>query len=141
LTEVKRQVSRIYSDIGVELLWTNAPVAEVHGRFVVHMMIRTTAPRPRMMGNALGDSRGTAGTAFVYRERVLDVARARRLDVATLFASAMAHEMRHLLLRAPSHAFSGIMNGDWDGHDFRDMAAGVLRFTPTQANAIQTKAR
>jgi hypothetical protein len=55
-------------------------------------------------------------------------------------AYAMAHEIGHLLLPAPSHAISGIMNADWDGHDFRDMAAGGLRFTAAQANAIRARA-
>ena len=29
---------------------------------------------------------------------------------------------------------------DWDGHDFRDMAAGVLGFTRAQASAIRARA-
>jgi hypothetical protein len=31
------------------------------------------------------------------------------------------------------------MNGDWDGHDFRDMAAGVLGFTLAQASVIRAR--
>jgi hypothetical protein len=140
LTQARRQVSLIYRDIGVEVLWTDAPVNDAHDRFIVHLLIRTKPPRPRMMGNALGDSRGTAGTAFVYRDRVLDVARGRRMDFATVLAYGMAHEIGHLLLPAPSHAISGIMNADWNGHDFRDMAAGALHFTPGQASAIRSRA-
>ena len=140
LTQAKRQVSRMYGDIGVEVVWTDAPANDARGRFVVHLMVRTKPPRPRMMGNALGDSHDTGGTAFVYRDRVLGVARARNLDVATLFAYAMAHEIGHLLLPAPSHAIAGIMNADWDGADFRNMAADALRFTSAQANAIRARA-
>jgi hypothetical protein len=140
LTQARSLVSRIYQDIGVQVLWSDAASNDGEGRFIVHMMLRTNPPRPRMMGNALGDSRAPAGTAFVYRERVLDVARARHLDVATLLAYAMAHEIGHLLLPAPSHAVSGIMNGDWDGRDFRDMAADSLRFAPAQATAIRARA-
>ncbi len=39
------------------------------------------------MGNAFGEA---GGTAFVYLDRVLDVARARNLDFATLLGYAMA---------------------------------------------------
>ena len=140
LTRAKSDVSRIYADMGVEIVWTDAPATNAHGRFVIHLIIRPKASRPRMMGNALGDSRGTGGTAFVYRERVLDVARARDLEVARVLAYAMAHEMGHLLLPYPSHSIAGIMQADWDGHDFRDMAAGSLAFTPAEASAIRARA-
>jgi hypothetical protein len=133
-------VSRIHSDIGVDVVWTDAPTKDARGRFIVHLMIRTKPPRPRMMGSALGDSHGTGGTAFVYRDRVLDVVSARNLTVATVLAYAVAHEVGHLLLPAPSHATSGIMNADWDGRDFRDMAGDGLRFTRAQANAIRARA-
>ena len=140
LTRAKTQVARIYSKIGVEVLWTDLAVKEARGRFAVHLMIRQSAPRPRMMGRALGDSHDTGGTAFVYRDRVLDVARTRNLDDATMLAYAMAHEMGHLLLPYPSHSIAGIMQADWDGHDFRDMAAGSLAFTPAEASAIRARA-
>ena len=140
LTQAKRQVARIYGDMGVEVLWSDAPAARADGDFVVHLIIRTKPPRPRMMGNALGDSRDTGGTAFVYRDRVMDVARARSVDLATVLGYAMAHETGHLLLPAPSHAIAGIMHADWDGQDFREMAAGSLRFTPAQASAIRARA-
>jgi hypothetical protein len=140
LTQAKNDVSRIYGDVGVEVLWTDVAVKDAHGRFVIHLIIRPKAARPRVMGNAFSESRGTGGTAFVYRDRVLDVARARDVDVARVLAYAMAHEMGHLLLPYPSHAAAGIMHADWDGDELRDMAAGSLRFTPAQANAIRAKA-
>lgn len=138
VTQAKGEVSRTYGDVGVEVLWTDATNAQ--GRFVVHLIIRPTPPRPRMMGHALGDSHDTGGTAFVYRDRVLDVARARHLDVARVLGYAMAHEMGHLLLPYPSHAITGIMQADWDGADFERMRSGSLRFTPAQASAIRAKA-
>jgi hypothetical protein len=140
LTRAKNDVSRIYGEVGVDVVWTDVAAKNAHGRFVIHLIIRRKAARPRMMGNALGDSRGTGGTAFVYRDRVLDVARARDLDVGRVLAYAVAHEMAHLLLPYPSHAISGIMNADWDGTDFEHMRAGSLRFTPAQASAIRTRA-
>ena len=140
LTRAKSEVCRIYADMGVEVLWTGAPATNAHGRFVIHLIIRPKASRPRVMGNALGDSRGTGGTAFVYHERVLHVARARDLEVARVLAYAIAHEIGHLLLAFPSHSIAGIMQADWDGHDCRDMAAGSLAFTPAEASAIRARA-
>lgn len=140
LTQAKNDVSRIYGDVGVEVLWTDVAGKDAHGRFVIHLMIRPRAARPRVMGSAFSNPHGTGGTAFVYRDRVLDVARSRDVDVARVLAYAMAHEMGHLLLPYPSHAAAGIMHADWDGDELRDMAAGSLRFTPAQANAIRAKA-
>ncbi len=140
LTEAKRHVSGIYKDVGVEVLWTDAADPHSEGEFVVHLVIRSKPPRPRMMGNAFGDARDTGGTAFVYGERVLDVARSRGVDVVRVLAYAMAHEMGHLLLPYPSHAVTGIMHADWSGDELRDIAAGVLRFAPAQAGAIRERA-
>jgi hypothetical protein len=140
LTNAKNHVTRIYGDVGVDVLWTDQTAKDAAGRFVIRLMIRRIGSRPRMMGNALGDSRGTEGTAFVYRDRVLDVARARNLDVGTLLAYAMAHEMGHLLLPYPSHAVTGIMHIDWDGADFAQMSGGTLRFTAAEASSIRTRA-
>ena len=134
LTQTKGEVSRIYGSVGVEVLWTNAKNAQ--GRFVSHLIIRPT-PLPRMMGQALGDAHDTAGTAFVCRDRALDVARARHLDVACVLAYAMAHEIGHLLLPYPSHAATGIMHGDWDGADYERLRTGSPHFTPAQASAIR----
>jgi len=140
LTHAKDHVTRIYDEVGVTVRWNDEAAKDATGRFVIRLMIRRIASRPRMMGNALGDSRGTEGTAFVYRDRVLDVARARNLDVGVMLAYAMAHEMGHLLLPYPSHAVTGIMHTDWDGADFAQMSADTLRFTPGQASAIRVRA-
>ena len=140
LTHAKSHVRRIYGEVGVDVLWIDEAAKDASGRFFIRLMIRRSASRPRMMGNALGDSHGMEGTAFVYRDRVLDVARARNLDVGTLLGYAMAHEMGHLLMPYPSHAAAGIMHTDWDGADFVQMSGVTLGFTPAEASAIRAKA-
>ncbi len=140
LIRAKHDVSRIYRDLGVEVLWTDAAAKDAHGRFIIHLIIRPNASRPRVMGNAFGDSRDSGGTAFVYRDRVVDVAHGHDVAVARVLAYAMAHEMGHLLLPYPSHAVAGIMHAGWDGDELRDIATGSLRFAPAQANAIRARA-
>ena len=137
LSRAKAHVARIYGDMGVDLMWADPTRTEASGRFLAHLIIRPTPPRPRTMGRALGDSRDAGGTAFVYRDRVVDVARARNLEVARVLAYTMAHEIGHLLLPYPSHAATGIMHGDWDGADCERMRTGSLHFTPAQASAIR----
>jgi hypothetical protein len=92
------------------------------------------------LGKALGDAQTNGGTAFVYRNRVLDLARGRSVDEARVLAYALAHEMGHLLLPYPSHAVTGIMHEAWDGSELRDLTNGSLRFTSEQASAIRAKA-
>ena len=140
LTRAKNEVSRIYRDIGVEVVWTDSATRDAHGRFVIHLIIRPRALRSRVMGSALGDARATGGTAFVYRNRVEDLARGHSVDEAHVLAYALAHEMGHLLLPYPSHAVTGIMREAWMSDELRDMASGSLRFTPAQTSAIRAKA-
>jgi len=140
LSRAEAHVARIYGDMGVDLVWADPTRTDAAGRFLAHLIIRRRPPRPRMMGNALGDARGAGGTAFVYSDRVREVAHGRDLDVTLVLAYAMAHEMGHLLLPAPSHAVAGIMHANWDGADFRNMAADALRFTSAQASAIRARA-
>lgn len=139
LTQAMTQVSRIYRETGIEVLWIDAAMRDALGR-LIHLIIRSTPPRPRVMGTALSNPHHTGGTAFVYHDRVLDVAQARALGVACVLAYAMAHEVGHHLLPYPSHAIAGIMRADWDGVDFQQMGTGSLRFTPAQVNAIRATA-
>ena len=140
LTRAKNDVSWIYGDIGVDVLWIDAAAKDADGRFVIHLIIRPRALRFRMMGNTPGDSRERGGTAFVYRDPVLDAARGRGQNVARVLGYVMAHEMGHLLLPYPSHSVTGIMHAAWSGEQLRDIGAGTLRFTPAQARAIRARA-
>jgi hypothetical protein len=140
VARAKNDVSRIYGDIGVGVLWADSVAKDGQGGPVIHLIIRPSATRSRVMGKALGDARTNGGTAFVYRNRVLDLARGRSVDKARVLAYALAHEMGHLLLPYPSHAVTGIMHEAWDGSELRDLTNGSLRFTPEQASAIRARA-
>ena len=140
LTRAQAHVARIYRGTGVEVLWTDAAGTDAPGRFAIKLIIKPKASGSRVMGTAIGDTRGAGGTAFVYRDRVLDVAHERDLVDARVLAYAMAHEMGHLLLPYPAHATTGMMRAEWDSEDFRHIATGWLRFTPVQASAIRAKA-
>jgi hypothetical protein len=139
LARAKNDATRIFADVGVDIVWTDEAVGKDR-RFVVHLIIRAKPPRPGIMGTALGDSRDTGGTALVYHDRVLEVARRGDLDIARVLAYGMAHEIGHLLLPYPSHSIAGIMHANWNGDELRDIGAGTLRFTPGEASAIRARA-
>ena len=129
LARAKGDMTRIYADIGVAIVWTDS--AGKDRRFVVHLIIRARPPRPGVMGTAFGDSRDTGGTAFVYRDRVRDVARGGDLDTARVLAYGMAHEIGHMVLPAHSHSDIGIMRA------VMDLSSTPQRFTRDEAVVIR----
>jgi hypothetical protein len=61
----------------------------------------------------------------------------RRVSKAQILGHVMAHEVGHLLLNQQVHSAHGIMRGDWNIADFRDMTGGMLLFTPEQAESLR----
>lgn len=59
LSRAEAHVARIYGDMGVDLMWADPTRTDASGRFLARLIIRPTPPRPRMMGQALGDSHDT----------------------------------------------------------------------------------
>lgn len=65
----------------------------------------------------------------------------RPVSKAQILGYAIAHEIGHLLLNQQVHSAYGIMRGEWGFADFRDIAEGVLLFTPQQAQFLRADAR
>ena len=141
LTRAKAEISRIYGEAGVDVIWVDHAAGEQAGTFTIRLLIRRAVTVPgSVMGSVAGDTHETGGLASVFYDRALQSAHQRRQDVARVLAYAVAHEMGHLLLPYPAHAPSGIMRAAWDGDDLRHMADGSLQFTPAQQTAIHLKA-
>jgi hypothetical protein len=140
LARAKSEVTRIYGDVGVDVIWMDPEAVAPPGAFAMQVRIRARAVNTSraVMGAVLGDAE-TGWLAFVYYDCVLRSAHEREQDVARLLAYAMAHEMGHLLLPRPAHSPSGIMRSGWNGDDLRHIASGSLHFTAVQANAICAK--
>ena len=83
-------------------------------------------------------SRGT--TAFVFSDRVAAFAEAHRLAEADVLASALAHEIGHLLLPPNAHAANGIMRASWRPAFFPPKAPGIAGFPPEQARLLRLRA-
>ena len=58
-----------------------------------------------------------------------------------LLGHVIAHEVGHLLLNQQLHSVRGIMRGQWGFADLREMALGLLLFTPQQAELMRADVR
>jgi hypothetical protein len=133
LQESQHRVTRIFADAGLAVRWT-----ETAPRFTVHIIAqalgyaRALSP---VMGVALRTASGSE--AQVFFRQVQDFARTCRIDVATVLAYVITHEIGHLLLRGNAHSPTGIMQAGWDKALVHDAARGSLTFTEVQAAQIR----
>jgi hypothetical protein len=146
LQRAKSDVSSIFREAGVEVVWTGPAAENPIAAFAIQILIRRRAAPESVgaalaaMGASLRDSHEAGGLAMLFRDRITHVAHDRNQDVGCLLAYAMAHEMGHLLLPYPAHSSAGIMRGGWDGDDLRHIGDRSLRFSPAEMIVIRAKA-
>ena len=132
LKKSQNEVARIFADAGLGVEWTEtAPRFTV--RIVTSALAYAGASSP-VMGVALRKPSGA--TAQIFLKQVQDFARTYDVDVSTLLAYVIAHEIGHLLLPRMPHSATGLMKGDWDRALLREAAAGSLTFTDAQIKRI-----
>ena len=66
-----------------------------------------------------------------------DFARTYHVDLSTMLAYVIAHEIGHLLLPGNAHSPTGVMQAGWDKALVHDAARGSLTFTEAQAARIR----
>jgi hypothetical protein len=126
------EVARIFADAGLGVEWT-----ETGPRFTVQIVAnvlgyaRASSP---VMGVALRKPSGA--TVQIFFNQVQGFARTCHVNVSTLLAYVIAHEIGHLLLPRMPHSPTGLMRGDWDRAVVREATAGSLRFTDAQIKRI-----
>jgi hypothetical protein len=131
LEKAQDGVTRIFAAAGLEVQWVQtAP------RFTVQIVTRSLG-YARAASPVMGVALRTAGgaSARIFLTQVQDFARRCHVDVSTLLAYVIAHEVGHLLLRMP-HSATGLMKADWDPALVREAAAGSLTFTDAQVQRI-----
>jgi hypothetical protein len=132
LKKSEGEVARIFADAGLGVEWT-----ETGPRFTVQIVTRALgyarASSP-VMGVALRKPGGA--TAQIFFNQVQEFARRYHVDVSTLLAYVIAHEIGHLLLPHMPHSATGLMRADWDSALVREVTAGSLTFTDAQIDRI-----
>ena len=132
LKDSQDEVARIFADAGLRVEWT-----ETGPRFTVQIVpiaLGYGRPSSPVMGVALRNRSGA--TARIFFNQVQDSARTWDVDVSTLLAYVIAHEIGHLLLPYVPHSTTGLMKAEWDRALVREAAAGSLTFTDAQIKRI-----
>lgn len=149
------EAASIFRRAGLETLWescrTNheassaAPVCPVtKDPLTLSVRILATAipipgfPEDTTFGFAFApDSRGLASTAAVFWNRILDVARDKKVNAGRLLAAILVHEGGHLLLGQNSHYPLGVMSAVWDDREMYQIGQSALVFRPEQRGALR----
>jgi hypothetical protein len=113
------------------------------GDLVVRVMPARGAGNPSAeLGFAPIDPSGRATViATIYYDAVTGVARRTGLGANELLGRAIAHEIGHLLLRAPGHANSGLMRPLWTDDELMRNHPGDWTFSEADRRQVQAVAR
>ena len=142
--EAEARASRIFKAIGVSIRWVNdesrSREADRHGAFEVSVTVLAAAAtasfaaNSSVPGDALGVTIVHTTHAYVFGERIRDVARSRQ-NLPVLFGRVLAHEIGHLVLPGAMHSDVGIM-----GADLSKAGGPVIDpgFTPSQGESIRS---
>jgi hypothetical protein len=94
------------------------------------------------LGDSLVDTGNRGGAlATIYANRVAALAGRCRVDVRTLLARAVAHEIGHLLLGTSAHSSTGLMRASWSQAALRRAVAEDWTFTAPDARALREGVR
>jgi hypothetical protein len=155
LAAAENQAREIFRRAGLETIWLNcSPKREkfepgsCYFSDPTHLTLKISAhgrnaqvrDRTDVLGTAYPNEKGTGYLAYVFYNRIQELAQRRSLGHA-LLADVMAHEIGHLLLGSTSHSVSGIMCGHWDHEELRRVAEGTMLFIPVQSRVMRDRLR
>jgi hypothetical protein len=155
LSAAEEQAREIYRRAGLETVWLNcSPKLEktepesCYFSDTTHLTLKISAravnaqvrDRLDVLGTAYPDEKGAGYFAYVFYDRVQELASRQRLGYALLTA-VMAHEIGHLLLGSNSHSLSGIMCAHWNYDQLRNVGEGSMAFIPFQSKIMQKRLR
>ena len=155
LAAAEDQAREIFRHAGLETVWLNcSPKLEkvepgscyfsdaTHMTLKIspHAMNAKVRDRIEVLGTAYPDEKGAGYFAYVFYDRIQELAQRRRLGHA-LLADVMAHEIGHLLLGSTSHSPSGIMCGHWNYEQLRNVSEGAMAFVPAQSRIMRDRLR
>jgi hypothetical protein len=155
LNAAEEQAREIYRRAGLETVWLNcSPKLEniepesCHFSDTTHLTLKISPralnvqvhDRLDVLGTAYPDDKGVGYFAYVFYDRVQELAERQRLG-NWLLADVMAHEIGHLLLGSNSHSVSGIMCAHWNYDQLRNISEGAMWFIPAQSKIMRDRLR
>jgi hypothetical protein len=142
---------------GIQVRWHSCPVRGQPGTALpdcetndaIHLVVgilpepmpRKIATAPQQFGVAILSRTGLPVHAYVFLDRVENLAKAETAPWPQLLGTLIAHEVGHLLLGDSSHYPVGIMRACWRSEEIKLARMGSLTFTPHQARRIQDDIR
>ena len=136
--DARREVIRIYAQIGVRVIWAEHVTGNPKDPLVIIISpITGQWVGPMSLGLAVRGPDFSGRLAYVFYDRVQPLARKHQMRDSSLLGVVIAHEIGHLLLPYGSHSSNGLMRGEWDTRQLSLAGARLLRFTAQQAKLIR----
>jgi len=145
LERAQQEVIRLYHNIGVDVAWTGPDATRATPAPAIRVVLvpsdagDTLRREKPVMGAAVLTELGTS-VAYIFYRQVEAQARQYDVSLALILASAIAHEVGHLLLPDGRHSPDGLMRACWARDDFYRAEQGQLLFSTEQAALIRARA-
>ena len=157
LEKACHETTKIFRAAGIQLAWTTGDLeaheahvldmtvnpqrtADAVPRVIVVRIVRSADPAypPEVLGRALPWAQsGAHVTLFLHH---IEYARQEHsIELSTLAAYALAHEVGHILLRSDPapHSPQGLMRAEWGFAEYQRISHGALKFTQREAAAMR----
>jgi hypothetical protein len=135
--------SDLFREAGVTIVWAEATDPPGDRGLTITLTPRAEAAQTLgadAMGVAPSPGDGTRGTqAYVFADRVAAFANLHAVPLGYVLASAIAHELGHLLLPPSAHTADGIMRATWHPGLFPPKSPGLQGFQPAQARLLRRR--
>lgn len=142
-------VMRIMGAIGVETDWQietparGQPTASQVPGFVIRIVI-TARGSPRssnewLLGFTPVVEVGRPAEVQLFRDNIVTFADAQAMEPSAVMAVVAAHELGHVLLPAPAHGTTGIMQSPWDAQTVEQARHQMLKFTAVQGQMVRRR--
>jgi hypothetical protein len=155
LAAAEDQAREIFRRAGLETVWLNcstkleklepsscyfSDTTHLTLKISPHAMNAHVRDRIEVLGASYPDEKGAGYFAYVFYDRLEELAQRRMLGHA-LLADVMTHEIGHLLLGSTSHSASGVMCGHWNYEELRKISEGAMSFLPAQSRTMRARLR
>jgi hypothetical protein len=156
LHQATKKAGRILAEAGVETIWEQCtakaedriagqsdvsvfqPLVPDARDYLVLYVVHGPPNRiyPGALGFALPKAR-TGAHATTFYDRIKKLSESGDVDLTTMLAYAMTHEIGHVLLKSTEHSPDGIMKARWSRADYQRAVKGWMQFTALQRAAMQ----
>lgn len=152
LTDGQEQATQIFGRVRITLRWLDCPPSNEHtDKFRACGQVMPSGGvflkvLPERMAARIGLPERNFGVAipplvaFVFYQRIQNLAKGRGLLESAVLGLVMAHELGHLLLGTDSHSADGIMSESLLHGAFREAEKGLFPFfTAKQAQRMRSR--